>query len=442
MYVRFWGTRGSIAKPGASTLRYGGNTSCVEVCADDGTRVVIDCGTGAHELARALMADPGATGGYLLVSHTHWDHIQGFPLFEPLFVRGQRWEIYAPGGRAQHLEASLAGQMSYDYHPVGLDALEATYRFYDLTEGQFDVGGIRVTTQYLNHPALTLGYRLEADGAVVVYASDHEPHAIWRSKDRARQQPVHREDQRHVRFLQDADLVIHDAQYTLGEYAQRAGWGHTPYESAVDYAIAAGAQRLALYHHDPLRSDPEIDELLVHARSLAASGHHVPEVAAAAEGGTIELPRRSPAPRPPIAARASALISALPERAPSVLIVEADPVAARSLREALKPEQIRLLSAADEKEALAMARDLRPSLIFLRLGQTMNAGCGFCRSLRGDSDPHVADIPVVVLTDLRHEAEDIAQAFQAGATDYLSEPIKATLIRSRVRSWLLRTRTA
>ena len=137
----------------------------------------------------------------------------------------------------------------------------------------------------------------------------------------------------------------------------------------------------------------------------------------------------------------SALISALPERAPSVLIVEADPKAARGLQEALKPEQIRLLLAADEQEALAMARDLRPSLIFLRLGQESKAGCGFCSSLRHDRDPHVADIPIVVLTDLRRDSEHIAQAFQAGATDYLSEPIKSTLIRSRVRSWLLRTRT-
>lgn len=441
MYVRFWGTRGSIAKPGASTLRYGGNTSCVEVCADDGTRVVIDCGTGAHELARALMADPRSAGGYLLVSHTHWDHIQGFPLFDPLFVSGQRWEIYAPGGRAQHLEASLAGQMSYDYHPVGLDALEATYRFHDLTEGQFDVGGIRVTTQYLNHPALTLGYRLEADGAAVVYASDHEPHAVRGAKDLPGLPPVHREDQRHVRFLKDADLVIHDAQYTLDEYAGRTGWGHTPFEGAVDYGIAARAQRLALYHHDPLRSDPEVDELLRHARKLAAKGMHVPEVIAAAEGETIELPRRAAAARPVITAQGSALISALPERAPSVLIVEADPTAAQALREALKPEQIRLFSAADEREALAMARDLRPSLIFLRLGQATKAGIEFCRSLRRDRDPRVADIPVVLLTDLRRETEHIADAFQAGATDYLSEPIKATLIRSRVRSWLLRTRT-
>jgi len=442
MQVRFWGTRGSIAKPGPSTLRYGGNTSCVEVRSDDGTRVVIDCGTGAHELAQALMADSDSAQGYLLVSHTHWDHIQGFPLFQPLFVSGQQWEIYAPGGRAQHLEASLAGQMSYDYHPVGLDELEATYRFHDLTEGQFDVGGIRVTARYLNHPALTLGYRLEADGAALVYASDHEPHAIHPDKERPGLLPVHREDQRHVQFLNSADLVIHDAQYTLGEYRERMGWGHTPFECAVDYAIAGRVKRLALYHHDPLRSDPEIDELLRRARKLADRGHHVPQVCAAAEGETIELPRRTPMPRPVIAARASALISAHPERAPSVLIVEGDAAAARTLRETLEPEQIQLLGAADEREALALARDLRPSLIFLRLGRAGRSGVEFCRRLRRDPDPQVADIPLVVLTDLGPGTKHIAEAFQAGATDYLSEPIKPTLIRSRVRSWLLRTRTS
>ncbi len=441
MHVRFWGTRGSIAKPGPATLRYGGNTSCVEVCADDGTRVVIDCGTGAHELAHALMADPTSADGHLLVSHTHWDHIQGFPFFDPLFVSGQRWEIYAPGGRAQHLEACLAGQMSYDYHPVSLSDLEASYRFHDLTEGQFDAGGIRVTAQYLNHPALTLGYRLEADGATVIYASDHEPHSVRPAESRPGAEPVHQEDQRHVRFLAGADLVIHDAQYTLDEYAQKSGWGHTPFECAVDYAIAARAVRLALYHHDPWRADGDVDDLCQRARKLAGYGHHVPDVFAAAEGSTIELPHRPAAVRPPISPRASALISAEPVRAASVLIVEADPAAAQTLRDALEPEQIHLLGADDENEALVLAREVRPSLIFLRLGHKATSGVAFCRRLRRDPDPRVADIPVVLMTDLRLKAESIAEAFQAGATDYLSEPIKPTLLRSRVRSWLLRSRT-
>ncbi len=442
MQIRFWGTRGSIAKPGAATLRYGGNTSCVEVCTDDGTRVVIDCGTGAHELAQVLSRQPDTRRGYLLVSHTHWDHIQGFPFFEPLFVRGQRWEIYAPGGRAQHLEASLAGQMSYDYHPVSLEDLEASYRFHDLTEGQLDVGGVRVTTQYLNHPALTLGYRLEADGATVVYASDHEPHAVRRRDERPGVNPVHGEDQRHVRFLADADLVIHDAQYTLSEYGQRVGWGHTPVESAVDYAIAAGVHRLALYHHDPLRSDADVDELCARAQKLAGAGAHSPAVFAAAEGETVELPRRRAAAREPLSDENSALVSSIPDREPSVLILDRDAEVSQALLEALAPEQLRLLTANDDEDALALIRAERPSLVLLHLGGSGRSGAEFCRRLRRDGDPSVADLPVVLLADLRHEAERIAEAFQSGATDYLSEPLRPPIIRSRVRSWILRRRTA
>ena len=167
MRVRFWGTRGSLAKPGPTTLRYGGNTSCVEVRTADGTLIVLDCGTGAHGLGWRSRAPASAPlRGHLLITHTHWDHIQGFPFFAPLFVPGNEWDIYAPGGLGQQLEATLAGQMEYTYFPVTLAQCGATIRFHDLTEGSFEIGPVRVVAQYLNHPALTLGYRLEAGGAV------------------------------------------------------------------------------------------------------------------------------------------------------------------------------------------------------------------------------------------------------------------------------------
>src|SRR5262249_15189582 len=163
MDVRFWGTRGSIAKPGPTTLRYGGNTSCVEVRTLDGTLIVLDCGTGAHELGVALMASGDKPiRGHLMLTHTHWDHIQGFPFFAPLFVPGNEFDIYAPGGLGQHLETTLAGQMEYNYFPVTLAQLGATIRYHELTEGSFKIGGVSVVAQYLNHPALTLGYRLAA----------------------------------------------------------------------------------------------------------------------------------------------------------------------------------------------------------------------------------------------------------------------------------------
>src|SRR5215470_6093483 len=297
MDVRFWGTRGSVAKPGPTTLRYGGNTSCVEVRITDGTLIVLDCGTGAHGLGQALLASgEHPLRGHLLITHTHWDHIQGFPFLAPLFVPGNEWDLYAPGSVGQQLETTLAGQMEYTYFPVTLEQLDATIRYHDLVEGQFAIGGVRVITQYLNHPALALGYRLEADGVAVVYAVDHEPHVRDGSATGslttrlAGAPPVHREDQRHVEFLAGADLVIHDAQYTAAEYPSKLSWGHSPAELAVDFALAAGVKRLALFHHDPLRDDAALDQLVEKCRQRAVPGGL--DVFAAAEGQTIELAER------------------------------------------------------------------------------------------------------------------------------------------------------
>src|SRR5215472_10417210 len=156
MHIRFWGTRGSVAKPGPTTLRYGGNTSCVEVRAADGTLVVFDCGTGAHALGQWLMtASKPPVRGHMLISHTHWDHIQGLPFFAPLFVPENEWDIYAPGGLGQSLEATLAGQMQYAYFPITLEQLGAAIRYHDLVEGSFAIGRLRAVAQYLNHPALS-----------------------------------------------------------------------------------------------------------------------------------------------------------------------------------------------------------------------------------------------------------------------------------------------
>jgi len=232
MRIRFWWTRGSLATPGPTTLRYGGNTSCVEVRTADGTLIVLDCGTGAHGLGRALAASgERPVRGHLLITHAHWDHIQGFPFFALWFAPGNEWDIYAPGRLGPAIEATLAGQMQYTYFPITLAQCGATIRFHDQAETTFGLGSVRVVGQYLNHPALALGYRVEADDAVVVYAVDHEPHG----RDPAGPLPraaggaaVHREDQRHVQFLAGADLVIHDAQYTAAEYPQKMNWGPHP----------------------------------------------------------------------------------------------------------------------------------------------------------------------------------------------------------------------
>jgi phosphoribosyl 1,2-cyclic phosphodiesterase len=295
MRARFWGTRGSIAKAGPTTVRYGGNTSCVEVRSQAGTLVILDCGTGAHGLGHALeSARTGPLRGHILITHTHWDHIQGFPFFAPFFREGDQWDVYAPRGLRESVREALAGQMQYTYFPVSPEQFTATIRYHELVEGAFTLDDIRITTQYLNHPALTLGYRLEADGAVLVYATDHEPHS--RALAAGDSSDIGGEDRRHVELLTGADLVIHDAQYVAAEYPEKAGWGHSTMESVVASARAAGARRLALYHHDPLRDDAAIERLAVAARGQAAAAGGGLDVFAAAEGLVIDIAPTGAAP--------------------------------------------------------------------------------------------------------------------------------------------------
>src|SRR5262245_9969293 len=285
MHVRFYGTRGSIATPGPHTLRYGGNTSCVEVQSNAGTLIVLDMGTGAAVLGRELIARGVPVRGHVLISHTHWDHIQGIPFFAPLFVPGNEWDIYAPRGFGQTLRDTLAGQMQYSYFPVGLEQLGATIRYHELVEGWLRVGDVEVTSRYLTHPALTLGYRLEADGVAVVYACDHEPHSRLLATGSG---DISGEDGRHAEFLAGADLVMHDAQYLASEYPQKIGWGHSTVEYALAVARSAGVKQLALTHHDPRRDDAAIDDLVqsLHSEALHTAAPHV---FAAAEGQEMEL---------------------------------------------------------------------------------------------------------------------------------------------------------
>ena len=193
MRVRFWGTRGSIATPGPGTNHFGGNTSCVELTTANGDLLIFDCGTGVHRLAAKLMAQ-GKKGidANILLGHTHWDHIQGFPFFSPAFVKGNSASIYGPEGSRGSLHDVLAGQMEYTYFPIALNQLPAAITYYDLTEGIHTIGGTRVATQFLNHPAMTLGYRVEADGVAVVYLVDHEPFSdeLWRAGAAVKDQKV------------------------------------------------------------------------------------------------------------------------------------------------------------------------------------------------------------------------------------------------------------
>ncbi len=288
MQVRFWGTRGSIPKPGPATLRHGGNTSCLEVVTGSGALIVLDAGTGAHDLGHALTERLGPKmRGHLLITHTHWDHIQGLPFFAPLWMAGGEWDIYAPRDAGHTLREILSAQMQAPFFPVKLADMRATIRFHALEEGRFEIEGVRVQAQMLHHAAPTLGYRLEADGAAVVYACDHEPFDPGLAGGLGQ---VRGADARHADFLAGADLVVHDAQYTAAEYPGHAGWGHGTHEYAARMAALAGVGTVAMTHHDPNRSDAALDVAMAGLQA-GPFGEAGVRLVAAAEGDVFELGR-------------------------------------------------------------------------------------------------------------------------------------------------------
>src|SRR5262249_37141994 len=248
-----------------------------------------------------------------------------------------------------------------NYFPVTLAQLAATIRFHDIAEGEFAIGETRVTTRYLNHPALTLGYRLQSGGNAVVYSSYHEPHAPNPAAMAEGEPPRRMEDQRHIDFLADADLVMHDSQYTIAEYPQKTGWGHSPAEWAVDYAVAARAKRLALTHHDPLRDDDALDRLVETCRRRASAAGSGIEIFAAAEGQRLQFTARDA--KTPGAARAPEPPRQVGRH--TILVADDDPTIVRLLALTLEQDGFRVVTASDGEAALRLARLERPDLILL-----------------------------------------------------------------------------
>jgi len=421
--VQFWGTRGSIAKPGPTTARYGGNTSCIEVRSSRGTLVVIDCGTGGHSLAQQLISG-GAKHlrGNILISHTHWDHIQGIPFFGPLFVRGNEWDIYGPKGVCESFREALAGQMQYTYFPVTLDQCEAEIRYHDLVEGAFEIEDIKVSARYLNHPAVTLGYRLQVDDAILVYACDHEPYARMLALGDGE---ITGQDLQHAEFIEDADLLIHDAQYTAEEYPEKVGWGHSPVEYVVKLAQYARVKRVALTHHDPLRDDDAIERMIAIVRQcsspvdiFAAFEEQVVEVAPCAE----RVARRCE--------EVQAETPLEPARAPRAVLFG---VAGTTVSEALQAENICSQSFMGIDEALtAIAKD-RPLLAIAEHNPPHIDGFDLCRAIRRQASDEHQLILVMVAGQEDHDA-----GAAAGVSDWLIKPFTAAYARTKIRTWLLR----
>lgn len=284
MQVTFWGTRGSIATPGPDTMRYGGNTSCVEVGLENGTVIIFDAGTGIRALGNLLLTQPGPVRVYLFLSHMHWDHIQGLPFFAPAYIAGTELTILGPRVGPLSLEQSICDQMRSPYFPVPMHAMGAAIRFVELAEGsRVTLPGATVDVHVLNHPGRSLGYRLVADGRTLVYATDSEPYS-----DAAASRHL-TEPSALVQLARHADLLIHDAQYTPEEYPRHLGWGHSTYCDALQLAHLAQVQQLALYHHDPSHTDGIIDHILTACQTWIREHQAALTCFAAAEGRQIIL---------------------------------------------------------------------------------------------------------------------------------------------------------
>lgn len=287
LHVRVWGTRGSIPSPGRSTVRYGGNTPCIEVRTTTGWLVILDAGTGIRELGLHLVAQADAVSGIrgdILLTHAHWDHIQGIPFFAPIFGRGNHFTIHGSRALERSVDRVVRDQMSPVVFPVTFEELDATIDFREVAEERYQGNGYSVEPFAVRHPGGALGYRLRGSGESggLVYVPDNEVCEDARYES----SPAWR--RRFIQWMQGAGVLVHDSMYTREEYAQHRGWGHSTYDEAVEVALEAGVERLVLFHHRPERTDDDVDRCLEFCRELVMRRGGRLEVVAAAEGMMFE----------------------------------------------------------------------------------------------------------------------------------------------------------
>jgi phosphoribosyl 1,2-cyclic phosphodiesterase len=287
--IQFWGTRGSIPSPGPKTVRYGGNTPCVEVRTPEGWLIILDAGTGMRELGRSLLsrANGSPIKGDIFLTHAHWDHIQGIPFFAPIFQRGNHFTIWGSHTLEGSIDRIVRDQMNPVVFPVTFEELDATIDFSAIADGKLEKrAGYEVSAFPVRHPGGALGYRFtgtSGDGRSLVYVSDnelgsggkYETPTGWHEK--------------LVDWAKGAKVLIHDTTYTAEEYDHYRGWGHSTYDDALSLAIEAGVEQLILFHHKPERTDEELDQRVAICRELVKERGASLEVEAAAEGMTLTV---------------------------------------------------------------------------------------------------------------------------------------------------------
>lgn len=293
VHIHFWGTRGSIAVPGKSTSRFGGNTSCLEIVSD-GYQIICDAGSGIRQLGRRMSKSSSERRQEsipILLSHTHWDHICGFPFFAPIYENGQAFDIIGPAPQGKQLEGIIRTSMRSEYFPRPVSTLPSTITFRTVRKRSFHLGDVLVTPLPVCHPGGAVGWGFDFPGGErVVFVSDNElnvrtPYASagLATGDRIWWRPL-------FEYVSQADVLIHDAQYTPTEYRSRVGWGHSTYTELLGFAIRSGVGRLVLFHHDPDRSDSQLIDVLAKCRKMIRRSGATLRCELAREGSKIIIP--------------------------------------------------------------------------------------------------------------------------------------------------------
>jgi len=267
MKFKFWGVRGSIPTPGPSTVKYGGNTTCIEIRTNDNDLIILDAGTGIHALAQNLLKEM-PINAHIFITHTHWDHIQGLPFFIPIFIPANQINIY--GGvdpvTNECIRRALSVQLQYSFFPIREAQLNARIEYSTIKPGEpLHIGSAKITPVLLDHPVLNFGYRIDCDGQSLFFTGDYEPQLnIYDPEDEEYaefQSFIDEKWQEAILVMKDVDALIVDSSYTSAEYASKQGWGHGTYDSGIKLATAAKAKKLFFTHHEPTRNDAELDAI-------------------------------------------------------------------------------------------------------------------------------------------------------------------------------------
>ncbi len=295
MKIKFWGVRGSIASPGPNTVRYGGNTTCIEIRTDNNELIILDAGTGIFPLSQTLLCEMPLTAN-VLITHSHWDHIQGLPFFAPNFISGNLLRLHGAFDpvSGKGVEQVMSVQLQHSYFPVLEEKMKARIEYVTLApEQSVRIGSATVTPYLLNHPVVNFGYRIEADGKSIFFTGDHEPPQNIYEPDQAGhaeyQALIDEKSDSILRAMAGVDVLIADCSYTEQEYAARKGWGHGTFNTSIQYAINAKVKLLFCTHHEPTRSDDALDA--VFQQVLTGNQHKAggPDYRLAREGETYEF---------------------------------------------------------------------------------------------------------------------------------------------------------